>query len=87
MPGKEKLRRYKTKHRIPQELQPLIAVKVCGPMLVGIGAVIQCLLQQRGISECIIQFFSSSCMGDPFYKGSPAWTRGTSFYDFTFEAI
>ena len=87
MPGKEKLRRYKTKHRIPQELQPLIAVKVCGPMLVGIGAVIQCLLQQRGISECIIQFFLQFLHGRSFLQGSPAWTRGTSFYDFTFEAI
>ena len=55
--GKQELRRHESQHGISQKLQPLVAVQSGSPVLVGVGAVVQRLLQQGRIPEGIVQFF------------------------------
>ena len=55
--AEQKLRRHKAQHRIPQELQTLVAEDMLGTVLVGIRAVIEGSAQQLLITECISQFF------------------------------
>ena len=46
-------------HRVPQELQPLVALSAGVLVLIGVGAVSQCVLQQgpvlKGIAQLLLQ--------------------------------
>ena len=55
--AEQELRRDEAQYGVPQELQPLVAVQPGGPVLVGVGAVAQRLLQQSRVPEAVIQFF------------------------------
>ena len=74
--AEEELRRHKAQHGVPQELQPLVAPDAGGPVLVGIGAVVQRLLQQGRVPEAVIKSFSPgpACRLSP--KRRPRCPRG-----------
>ena len=54
VPGEEILRRHKAQHAVAQKLQPFVAAKPLGAMLIRVGAVIQRLPQQFLVPEGII---------------------------------
>ena len=51
----EELRRHKAQHAVSQELQPLVAADLGAPVLVGIGAVVKGLAEQRPVPEGVAQ--------------------------------
>ena len=59
VPGEEILRRHKAQHAVAQKLQPFVAAKPLGAMLIRVGAVIQRLPQQFLVPEemCIRDSF------------------------------
>ena len=53
--GVQVLRRHEAQHRIAQKLQTFVAGDAPGAVLVGVGAVVQGVFQQRGAAEGIAQ--------------------------------
>ena len=69
---------HHAQHRIPQKLQPLVALHPFGPVLIGIGAVGEGVFQQGPVGKPITQLLFQGLHGRSFLsKREPRRRRGS----------